>query len=156
MNDINVTVIGNVATDVELRFTSAGDPVASFRVASNSRRWDRASERWADGDTQYFSVSCWRAMAHNVAQSVVKGMPIVVNGKLKTRELEKVCDSGDHTHRVRFVDVEAVSLGPDLARGVTTFTRVKREGVIESEERVLADVLGASAIEVGDSEETAA
>lgn len=142
-----VTVVGNVATDVELRFTSAGEPVASFRVASNARRWDRANERWADGDTQYFSISCWRAMAHNVAQSVVKGMPIVVNGKLKTRELEKPCEGTDHSHRVRFVDVEAVSLGPDLARGVTTFTRVKREGVEQTEARILADVMGAQEVD---------
>jgi len=153
MNDINVTVVGNVATDVELRFTSAGDPVASFRVASNSRRWDKANERWSDGDTQYFSVSCWRATAHNVAQSVTKGMPVIVTGKLKTRELEKTCEAGEHSHRVRFVDIEAVSIGPDLSRGVATFNRVKREGVLESEERVLADVLGAQVMEK--DEETA-
>jgi single-stranded DNA-binding protein len=60
MNDITLCVVGNVVNEVELRFTKSGEPVASFRVAGGTRRYDRASERWVDGDTHYFTVSCWR------------------------------------------------------------------------------------------------
>jgi single-strand DNA-binding protein len=75
MNDVMMTIVGNVIRDVDLRFTSNGDPVATFRVASNTRRFDRENERWVEGDTHYLSVTCWRNMASNVANSIKKGMP---------------------------------------------------------------------------------
>ena len=143
MNDITMTVVGNVVRDVELRFTTGGDPVASFRVATTSRRFDRASERWVDGDTHYFTVTCWRAMAHNVFESIEKGMPVVVTGRLRSREVDRPC--GEQKHVVRYHDIEALAVGPDLARGVAKFTRVKRDAVVESEARALADAAGAEA-----------
>lgn len=139
MNDITVTVIGNVVTDVELRFTKSGDPVASFRVAATTRRFDRSHERWVDGDTHYFSVSCWRHLAHNVVQSLTKGMPVMVTGRLRSREVSRQCQ--EQTHVTRYVDIEASSVGHDLARGTAAFTRVKRESVVESERRSLADAM---------------
>ena len=111
MNDITLEVVGNVVNDVELRFTASGEAVASFRVASTTRRFDRANERWIDGDTHYFTVSCWRQMAHNVASSLIKGMPVVVTGRMRSREHEKVC--GEHTHMMRYVDIEAIAVGAD-------------------------------------------
>lgn len=143
MNDITMTVMGNVVNDVEMRFTAAGDAVASFRVASTSRRYDRAAERWVDGDTAYFSVSCWRQFAHHVASSIHKGMPVVVVGRLRSREVERPC--GDQTHLVRFHDIEATAVGPDLSRGTAVFTKVRRESLVESEERRIADALAAAA-----------
>lgn len=143
MNDITMTVLGNVVNDVELRFTAAGDAVASFRVASTARRYDRASERWVDGDTAYFSVSCWRQLAHHVASSLSKGMPVVVVGRLRSREVERPC--GEQTHMMRFHDIEASAVGPDLSRGTAVFTKVKRESIVESEERRIADALAAAA-----------
>jgi len=139
MNDITFTVIGNLVTDVELRFTKSGDPVASFRVATTVRRFDKGLGRWVDGDTHYFSVSCWRSLASNVVQSLAKGMPVIVSGRLRSREVERPC--GETSHTVRYYDIEAVAAGPDLARGVAAFTRVKREAVVESERRALADAL---------------
>jgi single-strand DNA-binding protein len=139
MNDITLTVIGNVVNDVELRFTKSGEPVASFRVAAGTRRFDKNADRWIDGDTHYFSVSCWRSLAHNVVQTVTKGMPVVVVGRLRSREVERPCK--EQSHIVRYFDIEAQSVGPDLARGTATFTRVKREAVVESERRSLADAL---------------
>ena len=62
MNDISITVLGNLVNDVELRFTASGEAVASFRVASTTRRFDRVGERWIDGDTHYFTVSCWQTI----------------------------------------------------------------------------------------------
>ncbi len=144
MNDIEFTVVGNVVNDVELRFTRAGDPVASFRVAQSTRRFDRSNERWVDGDTHYFTVSCWRHMAQNVVQSIEKGMPVVVHGRLRSRELEKPC--GDHKHLVRYFDIEAQAVGPDLSRGIATYSRVKRASVMESEERSLADAMAQAGI----------
>ena len=143
MNDIPMTVVGNVVREVELRFTSGGDPVASFRVASSTRRFDRVNERWVDGDTHYFTVTCWRSMAHNVVESITKGMPVVVTGRLRSREVERPC--GELKHVVRYHDIEALAVGPDLARGTATFQRVKREAVVESEARALADAVGAEA-----------
>ncbi|CAB4970292.1 MAG: single-stranded DNA-binding protein [Actinobacteria bacterium] len=142
MNDITFTVAGNVVKDVELRFTNSGDPVASFRVAMSSRRYDRATERWVDSDTHYFSVSCWRDLAHNVVQSITKGMPVVVYGKLRSREVPRPC--GESSHIMRFHDIEAIAVGPDLSRGVATFTRVKRGAAVESEARAEADAAAAA------------
>ncbi|MDP4804714.1 MAG: single-stranded DNA-binding protein [Candidatus Nanopelagicales bacterium] len=144
MNDIELTIVGNVVRDVEMRFTSSGEPVASFRVACGTRRFDRSHERWVDGDTHYFTVSCWRALARNVVQSVEKGMPVVVRGRLRSRELEREC--GDHKHVTRFQDIEAVAVGHDLSRGVAKFTRVKHESVVESERRAEADILAAAGV----------
>lgn len=148
MNDITMCVVGNVVNDVELRFTKSGDPVASFRVAASTRRYDRHHERWVDGDTHYFSVSCWRHLAHNVVQTIQKGMPVIVQGRLRSRDVERPCK--EQTHIVRYFDIEAHAVGPDLARGVATFTRVKREAAIESERRALADAMVVAGLEDAD------
>jgi len=139
MNDITFNVVGNVVNDVELRFTKSGEPVASFRVAAGTRRFDKASDRWVDGDTHFFTVSCWRGLALNVVQTLGKGMPVLVFGRLRSREVQRPC--GDHAHTVRYFDIEASAVGPDLSRGTATFTRVKREAVVASERRALADVI---------------
>ncbi len=152
MNDITFSVVGNVVNEVELRFTKSGEPVASFRVASGTRRFDRANQRWVDGDTHYFTVSCWRNLAHNVVQTLGKGMPVVVFGRLRSREVQRPC--GDHTHTVRYFDIEASSVGPDLARGTATFTRVKREAVVESERRSIADALAEAGLDDGELVDT--
>jgi len=145
MNDIPLTVIGNTVNDVELRFTKSGEPVASFRIATTVRRYDSKGGRWIDGDTHYFTVSCWRALAHNVVQSLTKGMPVIVSGRLRSREVERPCKEATHT--VRFFDIEATAVGPDLARGSAVFTRVKRDSVVESERRALADVIAVSGLD---------
>ena len=148
MHDINIECVGNLVNDVEMRFTKAGDPVASFRVATSTRRYDKNTERWVDGDTHYFTVSCWRALAHNVVQSLHKGEPVIVKGRLRSREVERPC--GEHSHVVRYSDIEATSVGHDLARGVAVFTRVKRDSVVESERRALADVMLEAGLEESD------
>lgn len=139
MYDITVSVIGNVASDVDLHFTRTGEPVARFRLAAGTRRFDREANRWVDGDTHFFSVSCWRGLARNVLESVHKGMPVVVQGRLRSREVSRPCGQAGHT--VRYVDIDAVSVGHDLNRGTAVFTRVKREAVIASEQRAVADAL---------------
>ena len=151
MNDLMMTVVGNVIRDVDLRFTGNGDPVASFRVASNTRRFDRDSERWIEGDTHYLSVTCWRTLATNVANSIKKGMPVVVYGRMRSREVERPCGDGSHT--VCYQDIEAYAVGPDLSRGTADFTRVKSASIAENETRVIADVMAAAAIAEEDGDD---
>jgi len=144
MNDIDITIIGNVASDVSLNFTKGGVSVAHFRVAAGTRRFDRQSERWTDGDTHFFSISCFRDLAHNVVASVTKGQPIIVRGRLRSRESIREC--GEHMHTFRYYDVEASVVGHDLSRGNASFTRVKRAAVIENETRYLADSMAEAGI----------
>lgn len=137
MNDVIVHLVGNVITDVRLRFTKGGEPVASFRMAAGTRRFDRSTDQWVDGDTHFMEVSCWRNLGQNVIQSVTKGAPVVVVGRLRSREVHKEC--GEHVHSITYRDIDAITVGHDLTRGVATFQRVKHESVIEMEQRATAE-----------------
>ena len=120
MNDIITTVIGNAVTDVSLRTTSIGASVASFRIASNSRRFDKSTNTWIEQDPSYLSVSAWSQLAENVALSVHKGQALVVTGKLKVRQWQDADKSGTN------VEIDATAIGHDLNRGTSEFTKVKR------------------------------
>ncbi|MCK7628185.1 single-stranded DNA-binding protein [Streptomyces sp. RS10V-4] len=124
MNDTMVTLVGNVATAVEHRETPAGVPVARFRMATTSRRWDRARECWTDGETSFYTVRSWRALADNVAASVAVGEPVVVQGRLRLREGEQPPEKGGG--RWFAAEIEALAIGHDLARGTSAFRRVAR------------------------------
>lgn len=149
MNEITTTVSGNVVSDVTLRFTQGGDAVASFRVASTTRRMDRSSGQWIDAETTYLTVTCWRHTATNVAKSLQRGMPVVVHGRMRQRRVDK--QIGGESVTFTYTDLEATSLGPDLTRGVATFERVRRGPVVESESRALGDALGAHSAGIVDS-----
>ncbi|MEU9010952.1 single-stranded DNA-binding protein [Streptomyces sp. NPDC048479] len=117
MNDTMVTVVGNVATNVEYRESASGG-VARFRIAVTPRRWERQSGSWTDGHTSFYTVFAWRTLAANLAGSVSVGEPLLVHGRLKVREEER-----DGKRRT-FVDIEAVAVGHDLTRGTSAFRRV--------------------------------
>ncbi|MCX4823149.1 single-stranded DNA-binding protein [Streptomyces sp. NBC_01142] len=117
MNDTMVTVVGNVATNVEYRESATGG-VARFRFAVTPRRWDRQSGSWSDGHTNFYTVFARRALAMNLAGSVSVGEPLLVHGRLKVREEER------DGQRRTFVDIEAVAVGHDLSRGTSAFRRV--------------------------------
>ncbi|MDQ1010709.1 single-strand DNA-binding protein [Streptomyces sp. V4I23] len=119
MNDTMVTVVGNVATNVEYRETATGG-MARFRFAVPSRRWDRQNGTWTDGPTSFYTVFAWRSLAANLAGSVSVGEPLVVHGRLKVRE-----EDGDGRRRT-FVDIDALAAGHDLTRGTAAFRRVAR------------------------------
>ena len=119
MNETSVTVVGNVVDTPQRRKTEGGHSVASFRIASTGRRYDRGEGRWIDGDSLYLKVTCWRALADNVDRSVVKGDPVVVTGRLFTRSYEV------EGQRRSSYELEAQALGLDLSRGTATFTRTK-------------------------------
>jgi len=120
MNDIITTVIGNAVTDVSLRVTSSGTSVASFRIASNSRRFDKSTNSWIDQEPSYLSITAWSQLAENVALSVHKGQGLVVTGKLKVRQWQDGDKSGTN------VEIDAIAIGHDLNRGTSEFTKVKR------------------------------
>src|SRR3982075_821470 len=86
--DTTITVVGNLTADPELRFTPSGAAVASFTVASTPRTFDRASAEWKDGDALFMRCSIWRQAAENVAESLTRGMRVVVQGRLQQRSFE--------------------------------------------------------------------
>jgi single-strand DNA-binding protein len=128
MFDTQVTVVGNLVADPRLTSTPNGHPVASFRLASTPRRFDRAAGEWRDGATLYVNVTCWRGLAENVATSLKKGQAAIVIGRLSVRPYET--KDGD---KRQSVDIDAMAAGPDLSRVVTVVKRAER-GVLPSGE----------------------
>ncbi len=111
------TIVGNVATDIRTASTRSGAPVATFRVASTTRRYDRNKGGWADTDTNWFTVICFRQLAANVISCVERGQPVVVQGRLKQREWK----NGDSRGIAN--EIEAYVVGHDLNRGTSSFER---------------------------------
>src|SRR3954451_23564917 len=123
MFDTNIVIVGNVLTAPEWRRTSAGHMVANFRVASTARRLDRETGRWIDGNHLRVRVSCWRRLAEGVGASITVGDPVVVAGRLHTRDWT----DGDGNIRTSF-ELDAVAVGHDLARGKGRFYRNRPPG----------------------------
>jgi single-strand DNA-binding protein len=120
MNDTYLTIVGNVVAAPRMRLTKSGHAVSNFRVASTSRRYDTEQERYVDNATLFVTVTCWRALAENVAQSLQKGQPVIVTGRYFSREYEV-----NETIRVAY-ELEANAVGHDLTRGTSTFTKASR------------------------------
>ncbi|MBB5824742.1 single-strand DNA-binding protein [Micromonospora carbonacea subsp. aurantiaca] len=119
MFDTHVTIVGNILTAPEWRRTTqSGTLVANFKVASTARRLDRGSGRWVDGNSLRVRVNCWRKLAEGVAASVMVGDPVVVVGRLYTRDWTD--DAGNHR---TVYELEAVAVGHDLSRGRARFLR---------------------------------
>jgi len=117
--DTNITIVGNVLTAPEWRrTTNTNSLVANFKVASTARRLDRESGRWVDGNSLRVRVNCWRRLAEGVASSVMVGDPVVVVGRLYTRDWT----DPDGNSRTMY-EMEAVAVGHDLSRGRGRFTR---------------------------------
>jgi single-strand DNA-binding protein len=120
MNETLVTLQGWLGTEVTLR--QAGEtPVASFRVAVTPRRYQKKTDEWVDGATQWFSVRAWRALAEHCHESLHRGDPVVVHGRLNAQLW-----SNSAGLEVTSYDVEAVVVGHDLNRGSSTFHRPPR------------------------------
>ncbi|MEU4553522.1 single-stranded DNA-binding protein [Micromonospora violae] len=119
MFDTYVTIVGNVLTTPAWRRTTQSSTlVANFKVASTARRLDRDSGRWVDGNSLRVRVNCWRKLAEGVAASVMVGDPVVVCGRLYTRDWTD--DAGNHR---TLYELEAVAVGHDLSRGRARFLR---------------------------------
>jgi single-strand DNA-binding protein len=113
-----ITVVGNLTADPELRFTPSGAPVANFTVASTPRNFDKQSGEWKDGDALFLNCAVWRQAAENVAESLTKGMRVIVQGRLRQRSYE----TREGEKRTVFeVDVEEI--GPALKYATAKVTR---------------------------------
>jgi single-strand DNA-binding protein len=118
-----ITVVGNLVDDPELRFTPSGAAVANFRIASTPRTFDRQTNEWKDGEALFLSCSVWRQAAENVAESLQRGMRVVVQGRLKSRSYE---DREGNKRTVIELDVDEV--GPSLKYATAKVTKTSRSG----------------------------
>jgi single-strand DNA-binding protein len=122
-----ITVVGNLTGDPELRFTPSGAAVANFTVASTPRTFDRMTNEWKDGEAMFLNCSVWRQVAENVAESLTKGMRVIVQGRLKSRSYET--QSGE---RRTVFEVEVDEIGPALRYATAKVTRNPSSGNYQS------------------------
>ena len=118
-----ITVVGNLTADPELRFTPSGAAVASFTVASTPRTFDRQTNEWVDGEAMFLRCSIWRQAAENVAESLQRGMRVVVQGRLKARTYE----TREGEKRTVF-EIEVDEIGPSLKFATAKVNRTSRQG----------------------------
>ncbi|MEU3904195.1 single-stranded DNA-binding protein [Streptomyces goshikiensis] len=119
--ETTITLIGNLVDDPELRFTPSGAAVSKFRVASTPRIFDKTTNEWKDGEGLFLTCSVWRHVAENVAESLTKGMRVIVTGRLRQRSYET--NEGEK-RTVYELDVEEV--GPSLRNATAKVTKVQR------------------------------
>lgn len=118
-----ITLVGNLTADPELRFTPSGAPVANFTVASTPRTFDRQTGEWKDGDAMFLNCAVWRQPAENVAESLTKGMRVIVQGRLRSRSYE----TREGEKRTVF-EVEVDEIGPALRYATAKVTRTSGGG----------------------------
>ena len=121
--DTQITIVGNLVDDPELRFTPAGQAVARFRVASTPRYLDKTTNEWKDGDSLFLTCNVWRQAAENVAESLTRGMRVIVSGRLRQRSYET-----KEGEKRTVYEVEADDVGPSLRSASAKVNRVARTG----------------------------
>ena len=119
--DTQITLVGNIVAEPELRFTPAGAAVCNFRVASTPRTFNKTTNQWEDGEAMFLTCNVWRQAAENASQSLAKGMRVIVQGRLKARTFQ----NREGENRTVFeIDVDEV--GPSLTFATATVNRVDR------------------------------
>jgi single-strand DNA-binding protein len=121
--ETTITVIGNLTNDPELRFTPSGSAVANFTIASTPRTFDRQSNEWKDGETLFLRAAVWREAAENVAESLTKGMRVIVTGRLKSRSYET-----KEGEKRTVIELEVDEIGPSLRYANAKVNRTQRSG----------------------------
>ncbi len=121
--DTQITIAGNLVDDPELRFTPAGQPVARFRVASTPRFRDNATGEWKDGDSLFLTCNVWRQAAENAAESLTRGMRVIVSGRLRQRSYET-----KEGEKRTVYEVEVDDVGPSLRNASAKVNKVARSG----------------------------
>jgi single-strand DNA-binding protein len=121
--DTQITIAGNLVGDPELRYTQTGQAVASFRVASTPRYRDNATGEWKDGESLFLSCNVWRQAAENAAESLQRGMRVIVTGRLKQRSYE----TREGEKRTVY-EIEVDEVGPSLRNASAKVTRSSRSG----------------------------
>jgi single-strand DNA-binding protein len=120
INEAHISLSGYVATQPALRWTRTGVPALNMRVAWTPRRMDRVTGEWIDAATNFLTVIAYRKLAENAATCLRKGDPVVIRGRVTTRDFE---DKNGHQRTA--LEVDAISFGHDLTKGVSTFQRVR-------------------------------
>jgi single-strand DNA-binding protein len=121
--DTQITIIGNLVDDPELRFTPNGQAVARFRVASTPRFLDKQTNEWKDGESLFLTCNVWRQAAENCAESLQRGMRVIVQGRLKQRSYE----TREGEKRTVY-EVEADEVGPSLKNATAKVNKTQRQG----------------------------
>jgi single-strand DNA-binding protein len=119
--DTQITIIGNLVDDPQLRYTPTGQAVANFRVASTPRFLDRSTNEWKDGDSLFLSCNVWRQAAENVAESLQRGMRVIVSGRLRQRSYET-----KEGEKRTVYEVEVDEVGPSLRNASAKVVRSSR------------------------------
>jgi single-strand DNA-binding protein len=122
-DDTQITIVGNLVDDPQLRYTPTGNAVANFRVASTPRFRDQASGEWKDGDSLFLTCNVWRQPAENVAESLQRGMRVIVSGRLRQRSYE----TREGEKRTVY-EIEVDEVGPSLRNASAKVTRSARSG----------------------------
>jgi single-strand DNA-binding protein len=120
-NETTITVIGNLTNDPELRFTPSGSAVANFTVASTPRTFDRQTNEFKDGESLFLRCSVWREAAENVAESLTKGMRVILSGDLKQRSYET-----KEGEKRTVIELEVQEIGPSLKYANAKVNRTQR------------------------------
>lgn len=120
--ETSITIIGNLVADPELRFTPAGAAVTNFQVASTPRTFDRQANEFKDGETLFLRCAVWREAAENVAESLTKGMRVVVTGVLKQRSYETTAGE-----KRTVIELEADEVAPSLKYATAKVNRTQRK-----------------------------
>jgi single-strand DNA-binding protein len=121
--ETTITVIGNLVQDPELRFTPSGSAVANFSIASTPRTFDRQANEWKDGEALFLRAAIWREAAENVAESLTKGMRVIVTGRLKSRSYET-----KEGEKRTVIELEVDEIGPSLKYANAKVNRTQRSG----------------------------
>ena len=121
--ETQITLCGNLVDDPELRFTANGVAVANFRVASTPRTFDRQAGEWRDGEAMFLTCTVWRQYAENIAETLTKGMRIIVQGRLKQRSFET-----QQGEKRTVFEIDAEEVGPALRYATAKVTRTPRQG----------------------------
>lgn len=116
-----ITVVGNLVADPELRFTPSGAPVANFTVASTPRTFDKSRNEWVYGDALFMRCALWREAAENVAETLTKGMRVIVQGRLTQRSYET-----REGEKRTVVELQVDEIGPSLRYATARVERVQR------------------------------
>lgn len=118
-----ITVVGNLTNDPELRFTPSGSAVANFTIASTPRTFEQNSKEWKDGETLFLRAAVWKEAAENVAESLTKGMRVIIQGRLKSRSYET-----KEGEKRTVIELEVDEIGPSLKYANAKVNRTQRTG----------------------------
>jgi single-strand DNA-binding protein len=121
--DTQITIVGNLVEDPNLRFTSSGQAVATFRIASTPRFLDKQSNEWKDGESLFLTCNVWRQAAENCAESLQRGMRVIVQGRLKQRSYET-----REGEKRTVIELEVDEIGPSLRYATAKVQKMSRSG----------------------------